>query len=290
MEYHTSTDQRCEQSALELEILSRLTELGIPIVPQVKLVNNWVFDAAVNGTRIIIEVNGDYWHNLEHVKDRDARKRAWCEQNGFTLIAIGEAAYTQDPDGTILSVAALIEQLMRAAPALPAPSNDGTSARSATKADSVTGFVSDRRTDHGAWRQAFLDALEQTGVVGMAAKKAGVSRTTIYEHYNSDPEFATAWREAIESRIDRIEANYLLRGELESNRAAEKSLAAYRAERWRPVTRQEVTGKNGGPLEQVSMSLDEWKAQAAERLRSAAETLDLLDELAPDGGPGIDDA
>lgn len=275
--YHTSSDQRCEQSELEKEILGRLTDLGIPLVPQVKLVNNWVFDAAVNGTKVIIEVNGDYWHNLDHVKVRDERKRAWCEQHGFILIVIGEEAYKQDPDGTILSVATLIEQVMRAAATQGAPALPPAGGSSATKVDSVAGVVSDRRADYGAWHQAFLDAFEEIGVVGLACKRAGISRTIAYEHYNTDPEFKVRWEDAIENRIDRIEASYLMRGELESNRAAERALEAYRP-RWRRVTRQEVTGKDGGPVENVTMTLEDWKQQAKERVAEAESTLSLLDE------------
>jgi len=58
--------------------------------------------------------------NLEHVKDRDARKRAWCEQNGFTLIAIGEEGYKQDPPHTTCGRIVAIGRTHRASGVLDA--------------------------------------------------------------------------------------------------------------------------------------------------------------------------
>ncbi len=102
--YYTATDQRCESSAVEQEIIRKLQDLGIPVVPQVKLGNNWVFDGAVNGTTIIIEIHGDYWHTRPEVKERDQRKQEWADQNGYLILTIWEAEYHKDPDGALLTI------------------------------------------------------------------------------------------------------------------------------------------------------------------------------------------
>lgn len=43
----------------------------------------------------------------------------------------------------------------------------------------------------------------------------------------------------------------------------------------------EVTGKDGGPIQQISMSVAEWKAQQEARRKQAADTMDTLSD-APD--------
>ena len=55
-----------------------------------------------------------------------------------------------------------------------------------------------------AKRAVFLDVLEKTSGVTTAARAAGVSRKTAYEHRNKDPEFAARWDEAEDSYADRL--------------------------------------------------------------------------------------
>lgn len=45
-----------------------------------------------------IEFNGDYWHSLEEVKQRDAEKKTLCEQKGITLLRIQESEWDNNPE------------------------------------------------------------------------------------------------------------------------------------------------------------------------------------------------
>ncbi len=56
------------------------------------------------------------------------------------------------------------------------------------------------------WKPRFIEALRQTGVVTRAARAAGVGRTTAYDHYKTDPDFARAWDDALEDACDEMEA------------------------------------------------------------------------------------
>jgi hypothetical protein len=51
----------------------------------------------------------------------------------------------------------------------------------------------------------FLKALSETGNVSTAAAVAGTSRTRVYELRKADPAFASAWEEAEEIAVDRLE-------------------------------------------------------------------------------------
>lgn len=52
---------------------------------------------------------------------------------------------------------------------------------------------------------AFLRALSATANVTEAARAAGISRQTAYERRESDPDFAAAWRDALEESCDALE-------------------------------------------------------------------------------------
>ena len=54
-------------------------------------------------------------------------------------------------------------------------------------------------------RERFLQALANTGNVTTAVAVAGTSRTRVYELRKADPAFASAWEEAEESAVDRLE-------------------------------------------------------------------------------------
>ncbi|MDE0206602.1 MAG: hypothetical protein OXP66_11310, partial [Candidatus Tectomicrobia bacterium] len=54
------------------------------------------------------------------------------------------------------------------------------------------------------WEKAFLCTLEKTGIVGWAAKAAGVGRRTVYDHRQADSDFAERWEEALDTAEDNL--------------------------------------------------------------------------------------
>lgn len=62
------------------------------------------------------------------------------------------------------------------------------------------------RTTRTAEKDAtFFDALAAGGVIVEAADKAGYPRSSVYEWRKSDTGFSTAWDEAVEAAIQRLE-------------------------------------------------------------------------------------
>jgi hypothetical protein len=57
-----------------------------------------------------------------------------------------------------------------------------------------------------SWRATFLAALEASGNVSAAARRAATHRCTAYRHRQADPEFRAAWDEALEVAMDDMEA------------------------------------------------------------------------------------
>ena len=67
------------------------------------------------------------------------------------------------------------------------------------------------RTRRTKWKTRFISALEKTGVVGLAARAAGVSRQTVYTHIKKDEDFAAEFDRAVEDSADRLEAEAVRR-------------------------------------------------------------------------------
>jgi very-short-patch-repair endonuclease len=256
--FYSATDKRCKTSALEEQILKKLGELGLDLVPQIKR-RSWVFDAGVQGTKILIEINGDYWHSLPHAKERDQKKAAWASQHGYTIITITEGAYQEDPETVLLQVVEQVEQL-----------------RERTKVDTVDTDAPISSYTFDDWRDDFIASLSGDLNIRHACIAADISRSAAYKRRETDDEFRLAWDEAIENAADLLEGVYWKRAVEQSDRALEFLLKAARPEKYRE--RSEVQAKHSGAVEHVHMSVDEWKAQAAARLADAEATLRLLDE------------
>lgn len=239
--FYSATDKRCKTSGLEQEILAKLKELGLDLVPQIKR-RSWVFDAGVQGTKILIEVNGAYWHSLPHAKERDAKKGEWAKRHGYTIITIAEEAYQADPDEVLLRVVDQVEQ-----------------ARTRAEVDKVDTNVPMSSYTFDDWRDDFIASLSGDLNVRAACAAAGISRSNAYKRRETDAEFAEAWDEAIENAVDLLEGIYFQRAREQSDRAMEGFLRAYR-ERWRERT--EVTTKHSGKVEITSPAMD----QAAQEL------------------------
>lgn len=54
-------------------------------------------------------------------------------------------------------------------------------------------------------KAAFLKSLEETHIVTDAARAAGVHRSTVYDWYEKDPEFAKLWDETVERSTELLE-------------------------------------------------------------------------------------
>jgi hypothetical protein len=103
-------------------------------------------------------------------------------------------------------------------------------------------------------REIFIDALKTGLSIGGAAKQAGVDRSTAYRWRDDDDDFARAWDDAIEAGTDALEDALTRRALTLSDKGAMFLLQARRPTKYRQVTRHELTGKNGGPIETIDLT------------------------------------
>lgn len=224
--YHTATDERCEQSANERALVARIQALGVPAVPQVKFGDNWVADALINGTTLILECHGAYWHTRPEVRDRDERKLAWARANGYRVVTVWEDAYLRDPEAEVLRVLGEYETYQAVAAAVTATYVRLAAAQEAADKHGKHAGDRPRRSDYGDWRDAFLDALSGDGILLDGCEAAGVTYETVRRHRREDPAFNVAVKDARKAAADRLRRTYQGRAKLQSDRAMEFLLKA----------------------------------------------------------------
>jgi hypothetical protein len=96
-------------------------------------------------------------------------------------------------------------------------------------------------------KKALLDALEKSlGVVTTACKSVGVGRTTFYNYYNEDKDFAKSVDDIENVALDFAESQ-LHKQIQEGSTAATIFLLKTRGKKRGYVERQEITGADGVP-------------------------------------------
>lgn len=84
------------------------------------------------------------------------------------------------------------------------------------------------------WRRSvFLQELLRTPVVGVAARRAGLSRGAVYRERERDGLFRAAWDQALVGAVDDVEQVLVEKAQGGDLRAIEMVLKAHRPERYR---------------------------------------------------------
>ena len=106
--------QLANPSSIEKKIWKELDKLGINYKTQVSFGGGWfVVDIYVPIWKLIIECNGDYWHNYEifpESKIRDKAVEKWAIRNSYKIIWLWEFDIIKNPKQALLK-ALLIEKI-----------------------------------------------------------------------------------------------------------------------------------------------------------------------------------
>lgn len=80
-------------SSIEIIVKEQLDELGIKYIQQKRVSDgerNYFLDFYIPRYKLVIECNGDYWHNLPDKKERDKNLKEYVESTGRKIIFIWE--------------------------------------------------------------------------------------------------------------------------------------------------------------------------------------------------------
>ena len=98
-------------------------------------------------------------------------------------------------------------------------------------------------------REKFLAELREMPNVSRAARRTAISVRTAYDHRATFPDFAADWEDAISEGIEHLEEEAMRRGLKDSDTLLIFLLKAHRPDKYRETFRQELTGKDGAPIE-----------------------------------------
>lgn len=87
----TIAAQKANPSSIEKLVCKVLDSLNIKYETQKSFCHkNFIVDIFIPAKMLIIECNGDYWHNLPYKMKRDGRLQSYCDKYGYKLIWLWE--------------------------------------------------------------------------------------------------------------------------------------------------------------------------------------------------------
>ncbi len=84
------------ETAIEAKIYAELERRGITFVKQQVIDGLWVVDALIPGVRMVIECDGEYWHSLPEMQDRDKKKDSYLRSRKYKVFRFPEVAIHAD--------------------------------------------------------------------------------------------------------------------------------------------------------------------------------------------------
>lgn len=83
--------QQAKVSSIELKVKRQLEELGVRFIHQKQIADGkFILDFYIPSIKLVVECNGDYWHNLEDRKQRDRELKEYVLSTGRDIIFIWE--------------------------------------------------------------------------------------------------------------------------------------------------------------------------------------------------------
>ena len=83
--------QQINVSSIEMKVKSQLDNIGIRYIHQLQVdEGKFILDFYIPSLKLVIECNGDYWHNLENRKRRDDDLKKYVMSTGRSIIFLWE--------------------------------------------------------------------------------------------------------------------------------------------------------------------------------------------------------
>ena len=90
-----------KRTSIEIAIAKELSEREITYIEQYNLGNKFSLDFFLPEHNIVIECDGDYWHNLPEVVRRDKAKNAYIKACGLSLYRFWEHEINKDTEACV---------------------------------------------------------------------------------------------------------------------------------------------------------------------------------------------
>ncbi len=100
-----------KRTSIEIKMAEELDKRKIEYIEQYNLGDKFALDFFIPEYNIVIECDGDYWHNLPDVKKRDKSKNAYIKACGFPLFRFWEREINANVSECVDEVVALIDEI-----------------------------------------------------------------------------------------------------------------------------------------------------------------------------------
>lgn len=94
-------------SQQEVTFRMMLSAHGISGEPNAQ-VGQWCVDLLFPDQRVVVEFDGDYWHDKPEVQERDERKNHQLAEQGYTVVRVRESLFRDDPYEAVSRVRAAL--------------------------------------------------------------------------------------------------------------------------------------------------------------------------------------
>lgn len=94
--YLSRKSQRGKESSIERKMREELIKRGIEFEQEYPFLQRYHIDFYIPKYRIAIECDGDYWHNIPKVIEKDKRKNKDIESHGISLYRFWESEINED--------------------------------------------------------------------------------------------------------------------------------------------------------------------------------------------------
>jgi very-short-patch-repair endonuclease len=78
--------QKKSMTDIEMKVARQLDSAGLRYVHQFFLNEKYLYDFLLVDRKILIECDGDYWHSLNGMYERDLKKDVFARENGFEIM------------------------------------------------------------------------------------------------------------------------------------------------------------------------------------------------------------
>ena len=96
-------------SKAEERFVAFLNDNGLHPETQVQF-SHFIVDAMFRDERVAVEFDGDYWHDLPRMKEKDSRKDAALRKAGYTIIRVRQTVHEADPADTLRRIVETLAQ------------------------------------------------------------------------------------------------------------------------------------------------------------------------------------
>lgn len=104
LKYMTSGKMKTKDTSIEIAIEKELKKSGIHYEKQVLLCKVAVVDFYLPQWRIVIQCDGDYWHNKEGAKNKDMNQDFILNFHGFNVFRFSETEIKESPRDCLVKV------------------------------------------------------------------------------------------------------------------------------------------------------------------------------------------